>query len=61
MIGSVPSGWVLREHVPLLSAIIDGDTEKAAALSSQHITGFVDAIRALIYGPAPDVSPEVRR
>ena len=36
------------EHVPLLTAIIEGDTEKAAALTLEHVTGFEAAIRALI-------------
>jgi DNA-binding GntR family transcriptional regulator len=36
------------EHVPLLTAIIEGDAEKAAALTSEHVAGFEAAIRALI-------------
>lgn len=36
------------EHVPLLTAIIEGDGEKAAALTLEHVTGFEAAIRALI-------------
>ncbi|MEU7783156.1 MULTISPECIES: GntR family transcriptional regulator [unclassified Amycolatopsis] len=36
------------EHVPLLTAIIEGDAEKAAALTLAHVTGFEAAIRALI-------------
>ncbi|MEV6874495.1 GntR family transcriptional regulator [Amycolatopsis sp. NPDC051128] len=36
------------EHVPLLTAIIEGDAEKAAALTLEHVTGFEKAIRALI-------------
>ncbi|GHG26624.1 MULTISPECIES: GntR family transcriptional regulator [Amycolatopsis] len=36
------------EHVPLLTAIIEGDAEKAAALTLEHVTGFETAIRALI-------------
>ena len=36
------------EHVPLLTAIIEGDAEKAAALTLEHVTGFEAAIRALI-------------
>ncbi len=36
------------EHVPLLTAIIEGDAEKAAALTHAHVTGFETAIRALI-------------
>lgn len=36
------------EHGPLLTAIIDGDAEKAADLALQHVSGFETAIRALI-------------
>nr|WP_225958087.1 GntR family transcriptional regulator [Amycolatopsis lexingtonensis] len=36
------------EHVPLLTAIIEGDAEKAAALTQAHVTGFEAAIRALV-------------
>jgi DNA-binding GntR family transcriptional regulator len=36
------------EHVPLLTAIIEGDADKAAALTLEHVTGFEAAIRALI-------------
>lgn len=36
------------EHVPLLTAIIDGDADKAAELAGQHVSGFERAIRALI-------------
>lgn len=36
------------EHVPLLTAIIDGDADKAAELAGQHVAGFERAIRALI-------------
>lgn len=36
------------EHVPLLTAIIEGDSEKATELATQHVTGFERAIRALI-------------
>ncbi|MEV7092573.1 GntR family transcriptional regulator [Amycolatopsis sp. NPDC051045] len=36
------------EHVPLLTAIIEGDAEKAAALTLEHVTGFEAAIRALL-------------
>ncbi|MQA63491.1 MAG: FCD domain-containing protein [Actinophytocola sp.] len=38
----------VSEHVPLLSAIIDGDAEKSAALAGQHVAGFERAVRALI-------------
>lgn len=36
------------EHLPLLTAIIEGDAEKAAALTLEHVAGFEKAIRALI-------------
>jgi len=36
------------EHVPLLTAIIEGDAKKASELASQHVIGFEQAIRALI-------------
>ncbi|MDT8912886.1 GntR family transcriptional regulator [Amycolatopsis sp. PS_44_ISF1] len=36
------------EHAPLLTAIIDGDAEKAAELTLAHVSGFEQAIRALI-------------
>ncbi len=36
------------EHVPLLTAVINGDAETAAELAHQHVTGFERAIRALI-------------
>ena len=36
------------EHIPLLTAIIEGDGEKAAALTHAHVAGFEAAIRALI-------------
>ncbi len=36
------------EHVPLLTAIIDGDAQKAADLALQHVAGFERAIRTLI-------------
>lgn len=36
------------EHIPLLTAIIEGDADKAAELALQHVTGFEQAIRALI-------------
>jgi len=38
----------VHEHVPLLTAIIEGDAEKAAALTVEHVVGFEKAIRALI-------------
>ncbi|HEX7305459.1 GntR family transcriptional regulator [Lentzea sp.] len=36
------------EHVPLLTAIVEGDEKKASELAAQHVTGFERAIRALI-------------
>lgn len=36
------------EHIPLLTAIIDGDAKKAADLTHEHVAGFERAIRALI-------------
>ncbi|WP_434443735.1 GntR family transcriptional regulator [Lentzea sp. E54] len=36
------------EHVPLLTAIVEGDAEKASELASQHVIGFERAVRALI-------------
>jgi DNA-binding GntR family transcriptional regulator len=36
------------EHVPLLTAVVEGDAEKAGELASQHVVGFERAIRALI-------------
>jgi DNA-binding GntR family transcriptional regulator len=36
------------EHVPLLTAIIEGDGKKAGELAAQHVIGFERAIRALI-------------
>ncbi|MDX8049849.1 GntR family transcriptional regulator [Lentzea sp. BCCO 10_0798] len=36
------------EHVPLLTAIVEGDAKKASELASQHVVGFERAIRALI-------------
>lgn len=38
----------VNEHAPLLTAIIDGDGKKAAELTLGHVTGFEQAIRALI-------------
>ncbi|WP_091614683.1 GntR family transcriptional regulator [Amycolatopsis saalfeldensis] len=38
----------VNEHAPLLTAIIDGDAKKAAELTLGHVTGFEQAIRALI-------------
>lgn len=36
------------EHSPLLTAIAEGDAKKASALTLDHVTGFEEAIRALI-------------
>ena len=36
------------EHVPLLTAIVEGDAEKASELSAEHVIRFERAIRALI-------------
>jgi DNA-binding GntR family transcriptional regulator len=38
----------VHEHVPMLTAVIDGDATKAAELALGHVTGFERAIRALI-------------
>lgn len=38
----------VEEHIPLLTAIIDGDGTKAADLTREHVAGFESAIRALI-------------
>jgi DNA-binding GntR family transcriptional regulator len=38
----------VREHVRLLEAIVDGDTDTAAALTLSHVTGFEQAIRGLL-------------
>jgi DNA-binding GntR family transcriptional regulator len=38
----------VREHAPLLQAIVDGDADKAASLTLDHVTGFEHAIRNLL-------------
>ncbi|MFF7445486.1 MULTISPECIES: FCD domain-containing protein [unclassified Streptomyces] len=38
----------VHEHQPLVSAVVDGDAEKAAALAASHVRGFETAIRGLI-------------
>ncbi|MBL1097308.1 GntR family transcriptional regulator [Streptomyces coffeae] len=38
----------VREHGPLLRAVIDGDPQKAAALAAGHVEGFEAAIRGII-------------
>jgi DNA-binding GntR family transcriptional regulator len=36
------------EHGPLLRAVLAGDADRAAALATEHVTGFETAIRALL-------------
>ncbi|MEV2279103.1 GntR family transcriptional regulator [Nocardiopsis sp. NPDC049922] len=36
------------QHVPLLSAVIEGESDTAAELALTHVTGFEEAVRALI-------------
>ncbi|MGW4488212.1 GntR family transcriptional regulator [Amycolatopsis sp. NPDC004368] len=38
----------VNEHLPLLTSIIEGDAKKAADLTLDHVSGFEQAIRALI-------------
>ncbi|MBX7448169.1 GntR family transcriptional regulator [Mycolicibacterium sp. 3033] len=38
----------VREHIALLDAIVAGDSETASALTLSHVTGFEQAIRALL-------------
>jgi DNA-binding GntR family transcriptional regulator len=38
----------VREHAPLLQAIVDGDADTAASLTLDHVTGFEHAIRELL-------------
>jgi DNA-binding GntR family transcriptional regulator len=38
----------VREHAALLRAIVDGDEDKAAALTLAHVEGFEQAIRKLL-------------
>ena len=38
----------INEHSGILMAIIDGDGDTAAALTLRHVTGFEDAVRAVI-------------
>lgn len=38
----------VREHIALLDAIVAGDGETASALTLSHVTGFEQAIRALL-------------
>jgi DNA-binding GntR family transcriptional regulator len=38
----------VREHIGLLEAIVGGDEQAASALTLSHVTGFEQAIRALL-------------
>ncbi len=38
----------VREHIPLIEAIIAGDAEAAAAQTLAHVTGFEQTIRSLL-------------
>jgi DNA-binding GntR family transcriptional regulator len=38
----------INEHSAILAAIIDGDGDKAAALTLEHVTGFEVGVRAVI-------------
>jgi DNA-binding GntR family transcriptional regulator len=38
----------VREHAPLLQAIVDGDEETASSLTLAHVTGFEKAIRDVL-------------
>jgi DNA-binding GntR family transcriptional regulator len=38
----------VREHIPLLQAIVDADEDAAATLALAHVTGFEQAIRKLL-------------
>ncbi|KOX13309.1 GntR family transcriptional regulator [Nocardiopsis sp. NRRL B-16309] len=38
----------VEEHIPLLTAIIERDADKAAELALEHVAGFERAIKALI-------------
>lgn len=42
----------IREHVPLLEAILAGDGDTAARLALAHVVGFEDAIRRVLWLPA---------
>ena len=43
---------MVDEHASLLDAVIEGDTEKAAALACQHITDFANDFRTALGDPA---------
>jgi len=45
-------GSHVREHGPLIRAILAGDGEKAARLASAHVAGFEQAVRARIWPDA---------
>lgn len=38
----------VREHIPLIEAIVDGDETQAAELTRSHVAGFERAVRALL-------------
>jgi DNA-binding GntR family transcriptional regulator len=38
----------VNEHAALLTAIVDGDADRAAELALQHVQGFEVAVRAVI-------------
>lgn len=38
----------VREHEPLLRAIVDGDAGTASALTLEHVVGFEEAVRRLL-------------
>ncbi len=38
----------VNEHVPLLTAIVSGDADRAAELAREHVTGFEAGVRAVI-------------
>lgn len=38
----------VAEHGPLLRAVVDGDGERAARLTHEHVAGFEHAVRAVI-------------
>ncbi|MGV9711846.1 GntR family transcriptional regulator [Gordonia sp. NPDC003424] len=38
----------VREHIPLIEAIVAGDAETAAELTRDHVVGFEAAVRALL-------------